>query len=1145
MLKVIIYITLGSLMAGMLLPSVWASPVPLQKHEKIKIPVQDIIFLIDNSGSMDFKHYNPTGSELLPPNDPKLLRYRALAASIHALALNPRKDVAYRVGIISYATNTDVLWPLGDQVLPKGLIPLNLQKVWQNEEIGDIDRNHTNHAAALDTAIQLLQQYPITKTTTSLTMYPPVIIILTDGSVRTSGVDIKEPEHNPGMKIQLLKRRWGATVHVILLGDEPSRDIDTWEKWGAEVYVAERAENLTKFFRKIVDLAAGALEGGPTETPEKEPMPLKLDKDNPGRVVSFREIIKIPREKKWLVDSVIVTLVSSEPISNERVGLRLCYLKSDSENGWECDKEKVFSPREVLSIEDEYIVSWEIPADIVSDNVGIFAYLQSKYLKEKNPYAELGYLVTYIPIQIRLVQPSASDYISYVSGNVKVHLVAEVRNQNDIALDVPENALRVSAYYCLSESNEAVCSVQNSISVPLVQNKKVHYRFEGDIVLDKIHSGGKWLQIRVYANSRGINVGPLPEYAPFVALPIVTLPRVVRIITDPPTETFVGEPVSVDVIIESGDVHAENLRPFIVIKNENGSIIERKRLKFKSNDTLSLQEPIIFKKPGYYTIATEISGYLPSYGFSFGPGTQYSIPQQETHYHVVLNLPRVSRIWTDPPVMAEVGQPVTVTVSIDEGREGAEFEVYILLKTEDGQILRRLSTRYVTQNTWQVKEPIVFRAPGKYRLETEIVGRYPDLDLTFGPGGLYNIPSKYVDYEVKLTLPRFNKVAVSPPNQAEVGEPIRLSAILERGNEGSRSIVVKKVTVQFKREGESTVECQAELQPSETGVVWTSPPIQCKKAGHYQLVFMASGTAGFGTVEFGPNTSYVVSREIPYNLVMPLGFEVVGVQLDDSEEYQLERGKLSPLFVELKAGAGKPVTVEAWWTHTPEYKVQLHNDGISPDIDANDLVWSGYITAPLSTGVYTTAVQVVAQSKYGVLIEGVPYMVSIKVIPRWYDLSRIWKYIIGGVGLILIAGFVYWREQNKPRPMIGELVVRSGDGYLFGGSSVSEIFSLSEYTRPITIGFDKGVFNIPTPEGEEPGIKAILIGEKKRGRFKETVVRIKPYKGAHIRVNGRLVPKKGILLNDGYNIEIGEYNSVTIEYRREEGGGGMYSSFSY
>jgi len=164
---------------------------------------QDVVLLIDNSGSM----YRPHGD--LPASDPENHRFTVAKYILDYLSVVASSQGRYRLGVVSFGADASLVVPL-TSVENRMFIRDRL------DDSGNIDPNATNHDLALDVAIRHMEA---SGSFSSGRM--PTVIVITDGMLKDSRFGDGSMSNYKAKISEIVDRMKSlpCKLYVVLIGD--------------------------------------------------------------------------------------------------------------------------------------------------------------------------------------------------------------------------------------------------------------------------------------------------------------------------------------------------------------------------------------------------------------------------------------------------------------------------------------------------------------------------------------------------------------------------------------------------------------------------------------------------------------------------------------------------------------------------------------------------------------------------------------------------------------------------------------------------------------------------------------------------------------------------------------------------------------
>lgn len=217
---------------------------------------QDVVLVIDNSGSMDNQQWAQRVGKLL--SDPEGRRFDAAKLVISYLAVNASSLQRYRIGIVSFGKNALLLTPI-TTVAPGDVAERLRHDVDIESDIRTrrVDYSFTNPHVALEVALQEM----ITKKSFQQTN-PPSIILITDGRFDENSLDKSPQEYIKDVEavVQQLAQKRGR-LYVMLIG-QAREDENEWRRLanltGGDVFSLTDPDELIETYHDLIRTLVGA-----------------------------------------------------------------------------------------------------------------------------------------------------------------------------------------------------------------------------------------------------------------------------------------------------------------------------------------------------------------------------------------------------------------------------------------------------------------------------------------------------------------------------------------------------------------------------------------------------------------------------------------------------------------------------------------------------------------------------------------------------------------------------------------------------------------------------------------------------------------------------------------------------------------------
>ena len=543
---------------------------------------QDVLLLIDNSGSMWDPRYGA--------HDSKNWRFRAAEVVFNFMRLRNEPGVIYRIGVISYAERAVSLWDVREVNQSQGLV-----QVLDNNERGNLTGNYTDHAKALQLAADQLERLEQGAQRRS-----PVIILLTDGNLRTSGRSQEEFEADLQRQMERLQAQ-EAVVHVILFGQEASTTQEEWERLGA--YPTEpvwESKELPRIYHELISRVTGSVAVTLKKTTQEE---LQLQAERAEKERTPVELAaNLDSNEIELIDEVIVTVVSLDT----DVRVTFCHWEEKDNT---CGEMLVPMPERVEVISGKYVTTWRVKgADLLSGEWRV------KILGEGKVAPTL--LISYVPLRFLLTRPD-SQFLVVPGDPIPVEAVCF---QGDFPRTVPE-AVEVYAYLC----SPPFCTQDRFWSQPVLLVCE-EATCTGSLTSEKTGPVQVALGARLRLSRGGDKQFLSPTFSPSASGVFIRLPEIQEVLLTPSGHAEPGEPISVTVRIASGS-DVQDIKIWLRVVEGQREILRRDLIPFSPWEW-GLSEPFVLPEEGDYRIIVEGSGLAGKEGIPFGVGTSHPLTKE-------------------------------------------------------------------------------------------------------------------------------------------------------------------------------------------------------------------------------------------------------------------------------------------------------------------------------------------------------------------------------------------------------------------------------------------------------------------------------------------------------------------------------------
>jgi len=541
---------------------------------------QDVLLLIDNSGSMWDPRYGA--------HDIENWRFRAAEVVFNFMRLRSEPGVIYRIGVISYAERAVSLWDIREVNQSQGLV-----QILEDNERGNLTGSYTDHAKALQLAADQLERLEQGARRRS-----PVIILLTDGNLRTSGRPQEEFEKDLKGQMERLRAQ-GAAVHVLLFGREASATQEEWDRLG--VYLTEpvwESKELPRMYHELISRVTGSVAVALEETTQAK-LQLQAEQAEQDRI-PVELAVNLDENERELIDEVIVTVVSLDPT----VRVTFCHWKDNT-----CGEMLVPQPGEVKVIPGQYVTTWKVKgSDLLSGEWRV------KILGEGKVAPTL--LISYVPLRFLLTRPD-SQFLAVPDEPIPVEATYL---QGDFPRRVPEN-VEVYAYLCSPPS----CTPDRFLSKPVLLVCE-ESACTGSLTPPKTGPVQVAIGARLRLSGGGDKPFLSPTFSPSASGVVLRLPEIQEVLLTPSGHAEPGEPISVTVrIVPGSDI--QDIKIWMRVVGGQREILRRDLMPFSPREW-GLSEPFVLPEEGNYQIIVEGSGLAGKEGIPFGVGTSHPLTKE-------------------------------------------------------------------------------------------------------------------------------------------------------------------------------------------------------------------------------------------------------------------------------------------------------------------------------------------------------------------------------------------------------------------------------------------------------------------------------------------------------------------------------------
>lgn len=519
----------------------------------------------------------------------------------------------------------------------------------------------------------------------------------------------------------------------------------------------------------------------------------------------------------------------------------------------------------------------------------------------------------------------------------------------------------------------------------------------------------------------------------------------------------------------------------------------------------------IFGEGGVYSIQL-----LPQLSLKSGETRFLRLPEGERWIVTVAEQPTIREIGVEPIGAAESGQPIRVWAAIEHVEAQLDLAVSARMREKDsGRTLWEQELIRAPGGTFET-EPFSLPWPGVYDLTISLRGKTQleerENEFRYGPDTPYPI-EKTIEYAVSApTDVRLEEIEIGLGGEASPGEPvlIRAQVLFPAGG------VVSKAEAVLEDREPTDLNDDGERPDERAGDgIFSGELVAPLDSGDYRVKMMVQGESAYGIAL--SDQEMVILHVVSENLL------IGGAEAGSGG--RAIRGEEAAIRVQIIAPAGASIS-EVMAEMDDGEAIPLHDNGVLPDEQAGDYLFTGILSVPSEIGSHNIRVSVSGENAYGVPLSADTELGFEVLRSRW---ERIRPWVLGGIclllGLSILGVFTY--KQRQRAPLTGTLRITHPIDQRGRQYSLDSL-----YLKEATLGVEAGHIPLPARDESIPaGVKAKLKGkwEKDFGRRKIAVYAQSKGQGG-VLVGGRPLEREETRLLDGTSIEIG---GVVLEYRSE------------
>jgi hypothetical protein len=1034
--------------------------------------VQDVLLVIDNSGSMDYKAWAERVGVTL--SDPEGRRFDAAKLVISYLAVDTIEGRRhYRVGIVSFGTDAILLSPL-EQVFPGDVAERLRRDVEQERDLDErkVDYSLTNPHLALKKALQEMEAKGSFEQPE-----PPAIILITDGRFWESSFGEDNPEKCVDAveeKVTTLAQKNGR-LYVVLIG-EAREDEAEWQRLsnltGGTTSSLSDPEILIDVYhdliRNLVGVEAfGVATSGPIQV----------------RAGAFDEKELSLREEDYpYLDALIFTVFQTQP------DIDVTFIQPNGQK-------LVPIPGKVEREGEQYVTVWRISQP-----------QYGKWRVKLHGGSKDGQVQYWVDVRHATLQIQEPDPHWYLPPGRPVTIRVRLVSEEGIVKERPGFPIGVDVIVTRPDGHQ---------TTDHMTKQDDDYTF---LLKDTEQRGKYRLEFKVkWITAEGVETLFHKKEGSFK---IAAVPLIKAILTEPPADQPIQakEPLRLEASIEN-IAEQEMLQAFARVTDEHGVQVGGP-VELIASETLPnvYSGELLFDKIGQYTVTVYLVG-LSKEGIAYGPGQDIYI-EQSFPVRVVTKTPNIKAILTEPvadqPIQAK--EPLRLEASIENIAEQEMLQAFARVTDEHGVQVGgpvELIASETLPNVYSGE--LLFDRIGRYTVTVYLMGLSKG-DIAYGPGKDLQIEQSF-SVQVVTKIPNIKAILTEPPadQPIQAEESLRLEVSIENVAEQERFQAFAQVTDQQGVQVGGPVE----LSASKTRPNVYSGELLFDKTGHYTVTVYLVGLSK-GDVAYGPDQNFQIEQSFAVQVMTEIP-QLEEVRFQPPEKAIPLRQDVLIYAQVSKADKAEYLKVFAQ-VQGKEGEWPLQDDGVAPDGTAEDGVFTGRLPGfgrERLPGFRGEGAYVVALTLEGKDLTGESFSISqefpIRVVASPLD----WG-IRGGIALVLLgivtAGMHKWQEERKKAMPLGTLrILRHPPEYTGDKQKLLDSF----WAKEVTLGLDDGLISLKAVGQWQKGLYARFYG-REEGKFPQLPYWLWWLWGAewlYMRLTGRQERKERVTYVEGLNQE--------------------------